>query len=77
MKSTELKIVEGVESTWHYHLSETGLPAQPALCGNKRVMQTQIPLKIWGIKAKHIPDSFCKECNDIYLTWKDWIDVLK
>jgi len=61
-----LKIVEGVESVWHYHLSETGKTAQPALCGNTRVMQTEIPLSNWGKKSSHIPDSFCKECNAIY-----------
>jgi hypothetical protein len=33
-----LHIVEGVESVWHYHLSETGLNGKPALCGRKEVM---------------------------------------
>jgi len=61
-----LKIVEGVESVWHYHLSETGKSAQPALCGNKRVMNTLIPLDNWGKKSGHIPDSFCKECDAIF-----------
>jgi len=61
-----LKIVEGVESTWHYHLSETGENAKPALCGNKNVMMTKIPFSNWGKKSTHIPESFCKECNAIY-----------
>jgi hypothetical protein len=35
-----MKIVEGIASVWHYHLSETGKNGKPALCGNKNVMQT-------------------------------------
>ncbi len=60
-KMPELQIVEGVESTWHYHLRREGEEA--ALCGNTRVMPTQIPLSCWGQKADHIPESYCKECD--------------
>jgi len=60
-------IVEGVASVWHYHLSETGKNGLPALCGNKNVMHTAIPLKNWGDKRpSHIPSSYCKECGEIY-----------
>ena len=61
-----LQIVEGMSSTWHYHLSETGITGKPALCGNEKVMHTKIPLSNWGKKSEHIPESFCKECNAIY-----------
>jgi hypothetical protein len=47
-KKIKLRIVEGVESVWHYHLSRTGLNGQPALCGNKKVMRTEVPLKCWN-----------------------------
>ncbi len=60
-KAPELQIVEGVEGTWHYHLRRDG--AEAALCGNTRVMPTQIPLSYWGQKADHIPESYCKECD--------------
>lgn len=62
-----LKIVEGMASTWHYHLSETGSPAKPSICGNDKVFQTSIPLSNWGdISPSHIPTSYCKECDKVY-----------
>lgn len=65
-KKEDLKIVEGVESVWHYHLSESGETARPALCGNVRVMTTKIPLATWGSKKGHIPSSYCKTCDHMY-----------
>jgi hypothetical protein len=61
-----LKIVEGVEGVWRYHLSESGDTARPALCGNSKVMTTKIPLDSWNKKDEHIPSSYCKTCNHIY-----------
>ena len=62
-----MHIVEGAASVWHYHLSESGLNGKPALCGNKNVMHTDIPLKCWGDKKpSHIPSSYCKECGRIF-----------
>jgi hypothetical protein len=61
----KLKIVEGAESIWHYHLSESGLNGKPAICGNKQVMHTDIPLSCWGKKAEHISETFCKECTKL------------
>jgi len=68
-----LKIVEGIVGVWRYHLSETGEPCKPALCGNTRVMQTKIPLANWNNTPKdwHVPESFCKECNEIYKIRKE------
>lgn len=57
-----LKVVEGVEGYWHYHLSETGISGRPALCGNKRVMHTEIPLSTWGTKS-HLNEKYCSECE--------------
>lgn len=57
-----LKIVEGIESVWYYHLSETGDNCKPALCGNRRVMRTSIPLKTWGMRS-HIGEKYCSECE--------------
>lgn len=58
----QLYIVEGVESMCYYHLSETGKSGQPALCGNKRVMNTGKPLSSWG-KRGHLNEKYCKECE--------------
>jgi hypothetical protein len=63
----KLRIVEGVEGIWHYHLSETGLNSHPALCGKANVMQTEIPLSAWG-KRSHLSETYCKECEKI---WKE------
>jgi len=68
----KLYIVEGAESVWHYHLSETGKSGEPALCGNKNVMKTLIPLKTWGMKSGHIPESYCKKCEKIAKE-KSWL----
>jgi hypothetical protein len=59
-----LKIVEGIEGMWHFHLSKTGLNGQPALCGNKKVMRTEIPLSVWGKKG-HLSETYCKECEKL------------
>ena len=65
MNPRNLKIVEGVEGIWHYHLSETGKNGQPSLCGNKDVMFTQLPLRCWKMPGGHIPMSYCKKCDEI------------
>jgi hypothetical protein len=65
-KKTELKIVEGIAGVYHYHLSETGKNGEPALCGNKRVMLTSLPLASWG-KVGHLREKYCKECRDLQL----------
>ena len=60
-----MRIVEGVESVWYYHLSETGENGKSALCGNKDVMTTSIPLSTWG-HVSHINEGYCKKCEEIY-----------
>jgi hypothetical protein len=57
-----MHIVEGIAGVWHYHLSESGKNGQPALCGNKEVMHTEVPLKAWGVKS-HLNEKYCKECE--------------
>jgi len=42
---TPLHLVEGINGTWHYHLSVTGKNGQPALCGNPNVMCSEAPLR--------------------------------
>ena len=63
-----MKIVEGVEGFWHYHLARDG--EKKALCGNERVMETSIPLSAWNSTPKdyHIPEKWCKECEAV---WKN------
>lgn len=65
-KHMPLKIVEGVESVWFYHLSETGKNYEPALCGRKQVMRTEIPLSNWNKKGGNVPSSYCTECDRLY-----------
>lgn len=60
--STPIKIVEGVESTWFYHLSMSGDNYQPALCGKTSVMTTSLPLKSWGI-VSHLHERYCPDCE--------------
>ena len=49
----EYQITEGIESTWHYHLSPVGKDARgwqgcvQGLCG-ARTMLTLLPLDQWG-----------------------------
>ena len=66
MKKEDLKIVEGVESVWHYHLSETGKTYEPSICGRKEVMHTEIPLINWGSKGGNVPSSYCTVCDKLY-----------
>lgn len=69
---TVFSITEGVESTWHYHLSLwvrsgdalIGQPDVIAMCG-ARVMPTSIPLKDWDTTPAnyHIYETWCKDCH--------------
>lgn len=63
---SKLKVVEGVKGVWHYHLSESGRNFQPALCGERKVMQTEVPLTTWGETGGNVPASYCLECVRIY-----------
>lgn len=59
-----LFIVEGVESVWYYHLSETGRNAKPPLCGQGTMMSTELPLDTWGLRT-HIGEKYCPECDKL------------
>jgi hypothetical protein len=61
----KVKIVEGVEGLWYYHLSETGKNGKPALYGNKNVMNTGLPLNTRGFKG-HLNERYCRECEKKY-----------
>jgi hypothetical protein len=65
-KIDKLKIVEGVAGIWHYHLSISGENYQEALCGERKVMKTEVPLSSWGFKGGNVPSSYCTECERIY-----------
>ena len=60
------EVTEGIESTWHYHLSIRGRHTF-ALCGRK-TMKTSLPLSQFG-KGKAAPDGagingrWCQECQ--------------
>lgn len=60
-------IVEGVESTWSYHLAlpkgDTRAIDWRALCGRDRLMQTSIPLTAWGHRVGHLPEKYCAKCE--------------
>jgi hypothetical protein len=51
--------------SYHYHLSKSGKSGQPALCGEKNVMSTQIPVSNWNSKPGHIPSSYCQKCDKL------------
>ncbi len=55
-----IRIVEGVESVWVYHLAKD----KKALCGKQGIMETKIPLNTWGMKS-HIGEKYCRKCEDI------------
>ena len=54
-------IVEGIESTWHYHLADED--SYISYCGRK-VMLTSIPLSNWNSTPEnyHIPEKWCAKC---------------
>jgi len=57
-----LKIVEGIAGYYFYHLSESGENGKPALCGNKEVMSTGLPLSSWGYVG-HLKERYCSLCR--------------
>ena len=60
------EVTEGIESTWHYHLSIKGRHTF-ALCGRK-TMKTSLPLAKFGV-GKPAPEGsqlfgrWCAECQ--------------
>lgn len=58
---TGLRIIEGVESTFNYHLAFG--PERKALCDPSRtMMQTGFPLSTWGYRD-HLPSTYCRKCE--------------
>jgi hypothetical protein len=60
MASELLCVTEGVESTWHYHVSHVD-SRTVALCG-ATVMRTEIPLSAWGVRTEHLRERYCARC---------------
>ena len=56
-------ITEGVESTFHYHLSDEKTPTR-SLCG-KWVMHTDLPMDTWGM-VTHLHERYCSECYGLH-----------
>jgi len=58
-------VTEGVESTWHYHISEAGESAHTSLCW-AHVMYTGTPLTDWDSTPEgyHIREHWCKKCHE-------------
>jgi hypothetical protein len=56
----DLVIVEGISSTFYYHL---GLATDPtrSLCG-MRTMATMLPLECWA-KTGHLNERWCSRCE--------------
>ena len=61
-------VTEGVESTWHYHISEKGESAHTSLCWS-HVMYTGIPLTDWDSTPEgyHIREHWCPKCHEEYV----------
>lgn len=57
-----LIVTEGIAGVWSYHLSLAD-KFTVSLCG-RQTMKTGLPLSAWGIKSKHIPESYCRVCAE-------------
>ena len=64
----DLGICESVEANWHYHLFDlkSGKDSK-ALCG-AQTMWSPARISTWGFKSKHMPSSYCSECEKIALS---------
>ncbi len=72
-----LIISETRSGYWNYHyraLKDNELPNYAgfskktyALCGREIGWDTKIPLKVYGNKSEHIPESYCEKCRKIAL----------
>ena len=58
-----LIVTEGVEGTWHYHLSrDRDGKETSALCG-ARVMHTSVPIEAWG-RVGHLHERWCNTSKE-------------
>ena len=62
-KKPSFIVTEGIEGTWHYHISREECFTR-SLC-NERVMRTNMQLKDWGI-VTHLKEKYCPECLKFY-----------
>jgi hypothetical protein len=56
------KIVEGIMGQLHYHLAMANADGYHSLCG-KDTMNRSVRIDSWGFYPKHMPTSYCKECE--------------
>lgn len=59
---SEVIISEGINGTWHYHLSFNDCTAI-SLCG-KQTMASNAPRSSWGYQS-HLNERYCKDCIDV------------
>lgn len=59
----EVRVVEGIHGTWHYHLATPG--QYVSLCGTK-VMNTSIPMSGWGRSGNpELREHWCRKCESM------------
>jgi hypothetical protein len=59
----DVLITEGIEGTWHYHLSTTD-NKHKSLCG-KPVMHSNLSMNDWGF-VSHLKEKYCEKCMKTY-----------
>ena len=60
----DISIHEGISG--YYHIAINNIP----LCGNKETMRRELPLASWGVKSSHIGETYCKECEELWVKRK-------
>ena len=63
-EALKVQITEGIEGSWHYHLSIPGT-LSVSLCG-ARTMSCNLNKETWGFVG-HLNERFCEEC--LRVTW--------
>ena len=66
---SKFKVVEGIESTWHYHLRRVDQRVSESLCG-AQVFSTEIPVSAWGV-VTHLRERYCSKCAEEAKKHKD------
>ena len=59
-----LRVVESVAGNFFYRLAPPD--RMEAICDpERRVMHTSIRLDTWGYKSDHLPEKYCKACEEL------------
>lgn len=64
MTKVMLRVVEHVSGNWFHHVAELG--SYTALCGERAVMNTNIPIHRWGESCGNVKIKYrwCGECRE-------------